>query len=224
MSAGHSSIKKPNIFFKSGHFYAKIYLILYIFPFQVLPTPSTGVPPTTPDLQYQESSKENVENNETAKGSGKKQQRFEIGQRKILEGYFQQGLTNPNEESKEILADELQVQVHRVKIWFQNRRQTMKNQEKDLKAREAVHAVDYRKDTSSPGVIFVNNSKIGDILSNKPILKNIITYHETLRSNGIRIPCPRAVQLQRPTIQNAARGSNPTLPAAENRLSVQNKK
>ena len=101
----------------------------------------------------------------------------------------------------------------------------MKNQEKDLKAREAVHAVDYRRDASSPEVIFVSNSKIGDILSNKPISKNIIIYQETLRSNGIPIPCPRAVQLQRPIIvQTAARGSNPTLPAAENRLSVQNKK
>ena len=109
-------------------------------------------------------------------------------------------------------------------LWFQNRRQKVKNQEKDLKAREAVHAVDYRKDAKSPGVIYVSNSKIGDILSNKPILKNIIIYQETLRSNGIPIPCPRAVQLQRPTVQTAARGSNPTLPAAENRLSVQNKK
>ena len=177
------------------------------------------MPQTTPD-----SSKENGEKNEPAKGSGKKKQRFEIGQRKILEGYFQQGLTNPNEESKEILADELQVDVHRVKVWFQNRRQIVKNQEKDLKAREAVHAVDYRRDASSPEVIYVSNSKIGDILSNKPILKNIITYQETLRANGIPIPCPRAVQLQRPIVQTAARGSNPTLPTAENRLSVQNKK
>ena len=64
----------------------------------------------------QENLEENGESNETAKGSGKQQQRFEIGQRKILEGYFQQGLTNPNEESKEILAEELQVDVHRVQV------------------------------------------------------------------------------------------------------------
>ena len=50
------------------------------------------------------------------KAMKRQKQRFEIGQRKILEGYFQKGLTNPNEESKEILAEELQVDVHRVQV------------------------------------------------------------------------------------------------------------
>ena len=207
---------------------------MYIVSFQFLPTPSTGVPGArqgvsnkTPDryLQnQQENSKENVENIETAKGSGKKTQRFDIGQLKILEGYFQQGLTNPNEESRQILAEEIKVDVHRVEVWFPNRRQKVKNQEKDLKAREALHAVDYRRDASSPEVIYVSNSKIGDILSNKPILKNIITYQETLRCKGIPIPCPRAVQLQRPIVETAVREFNPGLSVAKNRLSVQNKK
>ena len=221
-------LKNTNIFFKSGHFYAKIYLILYIVSFQFLPTSRTGVPGPqqsvsheTLDLQNQrEKSEENVKNNETSKGSGTKKsasgyQRFDIGQIKILEGYFQQGLTNPNEDSRNILAEELKVDVHRVFVWFRNRRPKVKNQQQDLRAREALHAVDFQRDASSPEVIYV---------SNRPTLNNLITYQENLRSKGNSIPCPQAVQLQRAHVQTVVRGFNPTLPAAENRLSVQNKK
>ena len=173
----------------------QIYLILYIF-----------------SQNQQENFKENVK----PRGSGRKnstskqkKQFFDIGQVKILEGYFQLGLTNPNDDSRDILAEELKVDVNRVNVWFQNRRKKVKDQEKDLKAREALHVVDYRRYESNPEVIFVKN---------KPILNNLITVQESLRSKGNSIPCPRAVQLKRPNVQTGVKE------AAKNRLSAQNKK
>ena len=125
-----------------------------------------------------ENSDENVENNETAKGSGMKKSAtaekritFDHRQLKILEGYFQQGMTHPNADSRQIIAEELgmsllrsgyslgqavEVQAQNIQTWFQNRRQKVKNSEQDKKARAALDEVD-RSEASSPEV---NNFKI----------------------------------------------------------------
>ena len=114
---------------------------------------------------------ENVESNETAKGSRRKSPEkritFDLRQLKILEGYFQQGMTNPNADTKKILAEELgmtllrsgyslgqavEVQTHSIQTWFQNRRQKVKNPERDKKAKAVLDEVD-RSEASSPEVI-----------------------------------------------------------------------
>ena len=119
----------------------------------------------------QEKAPENVENNETAKGSRRKSAEkritFDLRQLKILEGYFQQGMTNPNADTKKILAEELgmtllrsgyslgqavEVQTHSIQTWFQNRRQKVKNPEQDKKTKAVLDEVD-RSEASSPEVI-----------------------------------------------------------------------
>ena len=59
----------------------------------------------------QEKAPENVENNETAKNSRRKSPEkritFDLRQLKLLEGYFQEGLTHPNAETRDLLAREL---------------------------------------------------------------------------------------------------------------------
>ena len=164
----------------------------HIFSFQFQPTPTNNAVPgprEQVEIGYQmlrqereenrirnlqnqqEKAPENVENNETAEGSRRKSAEkritFDLRQLKILEGYFQQGMTNPNADTKKILAEELgmtllrsgyslgqavEVQTHSIQTWFQNRRQKVKNPERDKKAKAVLDEVD-RSEASSPEVI-----------------------------------------------------------------------
>ena len=137
---------------------------------------------------------ENVESNETAKGSRRKSPEkritFDLRQLKILEGYFQQGMTHPNADTKQLLADELgisslgqaaEVDAQSIQNWFQNRRQKVKNPEQDKKAKAVLDEVDRSAEASSPEVTYVSN----------PDLNNSIRYQEQLRSQGNHNPYPQ---------------------------------
>ena len=174
----------------------------------------------------QEKAPENVENNETAKGSGMKNSAaaekritFDLRQLKVLEGYFQQGMTHPTADSKQILADELgmsslgqavEVEAQSIQNWFQNRRQKVKNPEKDKKAKAVLKEVDRSSEASSPEVIYVSN----------PDLNNSIRYQEQLRSQGNHNPYPQPVHPQVPQVQPAVMGFNPGLAAAINNFGL----
>ena len=151
---------------------------------------------------------ENVESNETANGSIRIT--FDLRQLKILEGYFQQGLTHPNAETKELLAEELGIsslghavvaEAQHVHNWFHSRRQKVKNPEKDKKAREVLEEVE---------VTYVSN----------PDLNNSIRYQEQLRSRGNHHPYPQPVHPQVPQVQPAVGGFNPGLAAAINNFGL----
>ena len=171
-----------------------------------------------------EISDENVENNEMAKGSRRKSAEkritFDLRQLKLLERYFQEGLTHPNAETKDLLAEELGisslgqavgVEAQNIQNWFQTRRQKVKNPEKDKKAKAVLDEVD-RSEASSPEVIYVSN----------PDLNNSIRYQEQLRSQGNHNPYPQPVHpRQVPQVQQpAVMGFNPGLAAAINNFKI----
>ena len=164
----------------------------HIFSFQFQPTPTNNAVPgprEQVEIGYQmliqereenrirnlqnqqEKAPENVENNETAKGSRRKSAEkritFDLRQLKLLEGYFQEGLTHPNAETRDLLAGELgisslgqaaEVEAHSIQTWFQNRRQKVKNPERDKKAKAVLDEVD-RSEASSPEVKFIYSEK-----------------------------------------------------------------
>ena len=167
---------------------------------------------------------ENVESNETAKGSRRKSPEkritFDPRQLKILEGYFQQGMTHPNADTKQLLANELgisslgqaaEVDAQSIQNWFQNRRQKVKNPEQDKKAKAVLDEVDRSAEASSPEVTYVSN----------PDLNNSIRYQEQLRSQGNHNLYPQPVHPQVPqVVQPAVRGFNPGLAAAINNFGL----
>jgi hypothetical protein len=166
-----------------------------------------------------ENLEENVENNETAKESRRKSAEkritFDLRQLKILEGYFQQGMTHPNADTKQLLAEELgistlgqavEVEAQSIQNWFQNRRFKAKNPEKDKKARDVLKEVE----ASSPEVIYVPN----------PDMNRSIGYQEYLRSQRNLNPYPQPVNPQVPQAQPAVMGFNPGLGAAINNFGL----